>query len=61
MRPLALLLAAVASLALTSSAGGAESVNVYSIWPENWAKPMFDEFEKAIVAEAEFFGRFAAR
>src|SRR5438093_24534 len=46
--------AAVASLALTSSAGGAESVNVYSIWPENWAKPMFDEFEKATGIKVNF-------
>ena len=33
-------LAAVPALA-------AETVNVYSIWPENWARPMFEEFEKA--------------
>jgi iron(III) transport system substrate-binding protein len=25
----------------------AAEVNAYSIWPENWARPMFDEFEKA--------------
>src|SRR5207237_349197 len=48
------LLAAVASLPLASSAGGAESVNVYSIWPENWAKPMFDEFEKATSIHVNF-------
>ena len=31
-----------AALALFSSAAGAqETLNVYSIWPENWARPMF--------------------
>ena len=32
-------------LALPSLA--AEMLNVYSIWPERWARPMFEEFEKA--------------
>ena len=22
----------------------ADTVNAYSIWPENWARPMFEEF-----------------
>ena len=22
----------------------ADTLNVYSIWPENWARPMFEEF-----------------
>src|SRR5437016_3652817 len=25
----------------------AETMNAYSIWPENWARPMFEEFEKS--------------
>jgi iron(III) transport system substrate-binding protein len=32
----------------------AESVNVYSIWPENWARPMFEEFEKATGIKVNF-------
>ena len=30
-----------------SPAAAADTLNVYSIWPENWARPMFEEFEKA--------------
>ena len=29
-------------------------VNVYSIWPENWARPMFEEFEKATGIKVNF-------
>src|SRR5437667_11932643 len=32
----------------------ADTVNVYSIWPENWAKPMFEEFEKATGIKVNF-------
>jgi iron(III) transport system substrate-binding protein len=32
----------------------AETVNAYSIWPENWAKPMFEEFEKATGIHVNF-------
>ena len=32
----------------------ADSVNVYSIWPENWARPMFEEFEKATGIKVNF-------
>jgi iron(III) transport system substrate-binding protein len=32
----------------------ADTVNVYSIWPENWARPMFDEFEKATGIKVNF-------
>jgi len=32
----------------------AETVNVYSIWPENWARPMFEEFEKATGIKVNF-------
>ena len=43
---------AVATLATAlvvpmTSAYAAETLNVYSIWPENWARPMLLEFEKA--------------
>jgi iron(III) transport system substrate-binding protein len=54
MRRLVMLLATLPLLALASTAGAAESVNVYSIWPENWAKPMFDEFEKATGVHVNF-------
>ena len=30
-----------------ASVHAAETLNVYSIWPENWARPMLQEFEKA--------------
>ena len=32
----------------------ADTVNVYSIWPENWARPMFEEFEKATGIKVNF-------
>ena len=35
-------------------AGAAETVNAYSIWPENWARPMFQEFEKATGIKVNF-------
>ena len=35
-------------------AAAADSVNVYSIWPENWARPMFEEFEKATGIKVNF-------
>ncbi len=35
-------------------ARAAETVNVYSIWPENWARPMFEEFEKATGIKVNF-------
>src|SRR4051794_29781981 len=48
----------VASVALAavaaSSAFAADTLNVYSIWPENWAKPMFEEFEKATGIKVNF-------
>lgn len=33
---------------------GADTVNVYSIWPENWARPMFEEFQKATGIKVNF-------
>jgi len=41
------LVALTLALAAAAPAHAAETLNAYSIWPENWAKPMFEEFEKA--------------
>ncbi len=38
----------------TTPALPADTVNVYSIWPENWARPMFQEFEKATGIKVNF-------
>jgi iron(III) transport system substrate-binding protein len=35
-------------------AHAADVVNAYSIWPENWARPMFEEFEKATGIKVNF-------
>jgi iron(III) transport system substrate-binding protein len=48
----ALLAAVTAGAALP--AGAAETLNAYSIWPENWARPMFEEFEKATGIKVNF-------
>ncbi len=47
---------AFAALAAASIAPVAaqNTVNAYSIWPENWARPMFDEFEKATGIKVNF-------
>jgi iron(III) transport system substrate-binding protein len=37
----------------------AETLNAYSIWPENWARPMFEEFEKATGIHVNFL-RFSS-
>jgi iron(III) transport system substrate-binding protein len=42
------------ALAGATAAGAADTVNVYSIWPENWARPMFEEFEKATGIKVNF-------
>ena len=39
---------------LAGPAGAADTVNAYSIWPENWARPMFQEFEKATGIKVNF-------
>jgi len=31
-----------------------KTLNAYSIWPENWARPMFEEFEKATGIKVNF-------
>jgi len=47
---------ALFALALCASlpALAADTLNVYSIWPENYAKPMFEEFEKATGIKVNF-------
>ncbi len=49
----ALCLAAIPFLC-SALAVSAQTLNVYSIWPENWAKPMFEEFEKASGIKVNF-------
>ena len=44
---------------LTSVVFSAEALNAYSIWPENWARPMFEEFEKATGIHVNFL-RFSS-
>src|SRR5260370_16410365 len=34
--------------------GAQTTLNAYSIWPENWARPMFEEFEKATGIKVNF-------
>jgi iron(III) transport system substrate-binding protein len=47
--------ALIVSLAFAAgAASAAETVNAYSIWPENWARPMFEEFEKATGIKVNF-------
>ena len=41
------------------SVSTAEDLNAYSIWPENWARPMFEEFEKATGIHVNFI-RFSS-
>jgi iron(III) transport system substrate-binding protein len=45
---------ALAAMIAAGSAFAADTLNVYSIWPENWAKPMFEEFEKATGVKVNF-------
>ena len=42
-----------------SAAPAQETLNAYSIWPENWARPMFQEFEKATGIKVNFI-RFSS-
>jgi iron(III) transport system substrate-binding protein len=42
-------------LAVTAApAAAADTLNAYSIWPENWARPMLQEFEKATGIRVNF-------
>jgi len=48
---------ALALLAVVVHAPGLSAqttLNAYSIWPENWARPMFEEFEKATGIKVNF-------
>jgi len=49
----------VLTIVLGSQVQAAENLNVYSIWPENWARPMFQEFEKATGIHVNFI-RFSS-
>jgi len=56
MRRSVLMLGSLAAVLLLAGglAAAAETVNAYSIWPENWARPMFQEFEKATGIKVNF-------
>ena len=55
MRRWMVFLPVIGILALsTGVAAAADTVNAYSIWPENWARPMFQEFEKATGIKVNF-------
>ena len=41
------------------AAQAADPLNVYTIWPENYARPMFQEFEKATGIKVTFL-RFSS-
>ena len=49
---LMIVLAVLVFPAASQAAGS--TVNAYSIWPENWARPMFEEFEKATGIHVNF-------
>jgi len=46
-------------LQLPSPAAAQETLNVYSIWPENWARPMLQEFEAVSGIKVNFL-RFSS-
>lgn len=50
----ALACAASALVLLALAPARAAELNAYSIWPENWARPMFEEFEKASGIKVNF-------
>ena len=50
----ALACAVLAALWLAAVPARAAELNAYSIWPENWARPMFEEFEKATGIKVNF-------
>lgn len=47
-------LAAAVAFGAAAPAAIAQTLNAYSIWPENWARPMFEEFEKATGIKVNF-------
>src|SRR3954462_1034960 len=55
MKMLRLAVAALLTwLAGALAAQAADPLNVYTIWPENYARPMFQEFEKATGIKVNF-------
>ena len=48
------LIGALAAPFILNRAFAAETVNAYSIWPENYARPMLEEFEKATGIHVNF-------
>lgn len=52
-------LALCAAAVLAGPALAQETLNVYSIWPENWARPMLQEFEAATGIKVNFL-RFSS-
>jgi iron(III) transport system substrate-binding protein len=51
---LRVLMAAVILMTAAIAGAAEKAVNAYSIWPENWARPMFEEFEKATGVKVNF-------
>ena len=51
--------AAAALLAAPHGAAAQDTLNAYSIWPENWARPMLEEFTKASGIKVNFL-RFSS-
>src|SRR6266481_404996 len=54
-----LLLGALAAPFVVARAQAAESLKAYSIWPENYARPMLEAFEKATGIHVNFI-RFSS-
>ena len=53
------LMAGILLQLLSSQAPAAETLNVYSIWPENYARPVLEAFEKASGIKVKFI-RFSS-
>ena len=53
-RPTVSALAVALLVWLAQPAAAADTLNAYSIWPENWARPMLQEFEKATGIKVNF-------
>jgi iron(III) transport system substrate-binding protein len=58
MKSLRLLLVSTLTM-LAATPLTAQTINAYSIWPENWARPMLEEFQKATGIKVNFV-RFSA-
>jgi iron(III) transport system substrate-binding protein len=54
LRSALLLLVAAGLVGAVAPARAADTLNAYSIWPENWARPMLQEFEKATGIKVNF-------